>query len=449
MTQIKRGAALLLCLCMALSLCACGGKGGTDGDVDPDGIPPERDTAAPSSDGTLPLSQYIQSSETKILYEADELAKNVCPDIFIFQNGTVIAPKRSNLSFGELSKMSDEEIIQAVMDLEEAPYSEPCKVYLLSDSTGNAVEGEVLVIFESRTQYTSTSVFRGIYPESGEIYDAVYTGYYNSGNESFFVARGEETPFILDTIDAEGVEVDPPKLDTSFAWIELIDGTRIPIPETCEDGEITSCKMTGDGRAPLSLDDIQLRFPSLNPPFDLSPSVLQTAEGRTALTEAWYGESYTTLVPAHSPASISNFGDANVTFYNASDTEQELQNLTLGEIRIQNIYGLELRTGEVDADTFYNYDCLIQEYGAPSGALIQWSEVNHSGGYTYPTASITYYWAGDGFYMWVPASSFVLVYTKSGLSEQDLKAVVAQIDGVDCDEDKLRLYEELNRLTSN
>ena len=446
MTQIKRGAALLLCLCMALSLCACGGKGGTDGDVDPDGIPPERDTAAPSSDGTLPLSQYIQSSETKILYEADELAKDECPWIYIFQNGTVIAPKRSNLSFGELSKMSDEEVIQAVMNLEEAPHSEPCKVYLRSDKTGNAVEGEVLVIYDPQTQDNTNREFRGIYPESGEIYDAVYTGYYNSGNESFFVARGEETPFTLDAIDAEGVEVDPPKLDTSFAWIELIDGTQVPIPETCEEGEFISCKMTGDGRAPLSLDDIQLRFPSRNPPFDLSPSVLQTAEGRTALASGeWFSEFYGgpgSAIPAHKSIVLRDWSGNSVRFYNASDTEQGLQNWTLGRISITEPLDLEGRTGDFELD----YDFLIQEYGVPSGAVMQWEEVHHSG-YAYPTASIRYYWTGDGFYMWASSSAFG--YMKSGLNEQDLISMVEREGESGYDESTLRFYEELNRLTSN
>ena len=66
MTHIKRGAALLLCLCMALSLCACGGKGGEDTEAD---APPREEgkKTAPPSDGPLPLSQYIQSSEMQIL----------------------------------------------------------------------------------------------------------------------------------------------------------------------------------------------------------------------------------------------------------------------------------------------------------------------------------------------------------------------------------------------
>lgn len=456
MKRLKRGAALLLCLCMALSLCACGGGQNPAGDpVNPTeaAAPPEEESVTPPSGGPLPLSQLIQSGEPQILYQVDGLDKDERPEIYVFQNGEVVVPEKTEFSLGELSKMSDEEIVQWAMEQEEpSPYSGICTVFLRSDSTGNAVSSETLFIYNPQDQYSREIIFPVSHTISGQVYDSTYTGYWDDGRDRLFAARGEQAPFALDTIDAGDVEVDPKTLDTSFARIELIDGTRAPLPATCEDGMITSCAMTGDGHR-LSLDDVKLTLTLQQ--LDISPSVLQTAEGRAALasSEEWYTETSASEVPPHENLIFFDGSLAeSVKFYNAGDTEQELQNLTLSRIFI-DLYSivpdsLEGRTGVFDE----SMDSLLREYGTPSGAVMVWENRARSDSFKYPVAQITYYWAGDGFYIEASMESnnkpHNLMYVKSGLNEQELEAVVKRVSGT-YDEGQLRLHEELNRLTAN
>lgn len=457
-THIKRGAAFLLCLCMALSLCACGGKGGED--TEAGALPKEEGKkTAPPSDGPLPLSQYIQSSETQILYRTNDLDKDTRPTVYLFQDGTVFSV--DDFTFGELSKMSDEEIIQAVMSAEESPECRPCAVYLETDSTGNNVKQETLIEYKPLSQSYYTTVFEMLYPDSGVIYDSTYTGYWNSSENYYYAARGEQAPFVLDDIGAEDVAVDPSKEDLydlvcSIAWLELFDGTRVSLQDVPAEGGITSCVLTGSGQRTLSLDDVQFTLPFSDLdglPVDFSPSYWLTPEGRTAVLARgdWFSEFYgggwgkpLPPIPAHRKVLIYSELDmyGSIVLYNATDTEQEVQNLTLGRISIDTRRGImEGRTGPIED----SYNFLIQEYGPPSGAVMEW-EPNQNRT-SYPKAKITYYWAGDGFYLRL--TDKFLCYEKSGLSEQDLKTLVGSEDGTQYSEAALRRCMEINRLLAD
>lgn len=446
MKRLKRGAALLLCLCMALSLCACGGGQNPAGDpVNPTdaAAPPEEESVTPPSGGPLPLSQLIQSGEPQILYQVGGLDKDERPEIYVFQNGEVVVPEKTEFSLGELSKMSDEEIVQWAMEQEErSPYSGICTVFLRSDSTGNAVSSETLFIYNPQDQYSREIIFPVSHTISGQIYDSTYTGYWDDGRDRLFAARGEQAPFALDTIDAGDVEVDPKTLDTSFARIELIDGTRAPLPATCEDGMITSCAMTGDGHR-LSLDDVKWTLPGQNSPSDFSPSVLQTAEGRAALiSQGWSSTPRGQAIPAHECLSVAQ-ECVSIGFYNAGDSEQNQQNLPLSGIYIVGGSWAEGRTGRL-LDSSGSMDILIQEYGVPSGAVMEWENQARSDSFKYPVAKITYYWAGDGFYIKVNHNNvpYNLMYVKSGLDEQGLQAVMTPNF---FSEQELLIHEEISR----
>lgn len=404
-THIKRGAAFLLCLCMALSLCACGGKGGED--TEAGALPKEEGKkTAPPSDGPLPLSQYIQSSEMQILYEADNLDKNTRPLIFLFQNGTVTY-SNPDLTLGDLSKMSDEEIIQAVMAAEGAPEPQPCFLSLTTDSTGNAVEKESLyyLLLGALSSRLSSMSFSRLVPSNGVVYDSTYTCFSPSNNSTLFFVRGEQLPFVLDEIGAEGVEIDPDSMWLkeklySMAQITLIDGTVVYPPEPFEDQAITSYLLTGDGQKTLSLDDVQFVVPEY---FDCSPSALQTEEGRAAF-HSWYTtNAYGKInpIPAHEYESVSvhNYG-LQFIYYNESDAEQEAQNLApVGIIMEYPNWTVEGRTGQFTSllnDSSDDIESLVREYGPPSGAILKWYE--HV---SRVKAAVTYYWAGDGFYLYV------------------------------------------------
>ena len=163
-------------------------------------------------------------------------------------------------------------------------------------------------------------------------------------------------------------------------------------------------------------------------------------------------------LPAHRNISFSSEYDTvgSIKFYNATDTEQEAQNLTLGRIYISMINQVAGRTGQFDDS---NYDSLIREYGPPSGVVMLWDKRTETGfrypknGFSYPAGQITYYWAGDGFYIGVTEANnrhqpVSIRYTKSGLNEQDLKTLVESEDG-SCNENVLRVYAEINRLLAN
>lgn len=440
MKRIKRGVTLLLCLCLALSLCACGGgkkdtAGGAAGKSEAD-TPPEKETAAPSSDGPLPLSQYIRSSETQILYKDDEMDKNARPWVFLIRDGTVTTAN-PKITFGELSRMSDEEIIQAVSTEEENPKNGPCLVYLETGSSGNTVKSEILWYYNSNDQIIYDMEFGGMGPQNGVIYDSTYTGY-RTRDGFFYVARGEQVPFVLDEIGAEGVEIDPNRekqaeMRRSIVRIELVDGTQISPPEASGDGTITSCALTGGGQRTLSLDDVQ--FILIDSRSDFSPSVLNTAEGLEALITGgrWYTD-YGKIdfpIPAHTTIALSAPDGSYITYYNDSDTERSIRDITLSGMGINVAGFVELRTGELRG-----LDDLIREYGSPSGAVMKWTSDT-------VRADIVYCWSGEGFYILYDKRKDLLMY-RNGTDEHALDDLIGLKR-----EDLAQVCEEAVRLLSN
>lgn len=185
----------MLGLCMPLSLYACGGGQGPAGDTEA-GSPPEtvtspesEETVTPPSDKPLSLSQYIQSSEPQILYRVHELSKEEYPDIYLVQDNTLIS-SGLDLTLGELSKMSDEEIIQAVMSAGEPPTVNPCTVYVETDRTGNAVIREFLLTYNPLKQNIRGIIFPLSHTNSGQIYDSTYTGYWDEERDALYAVRG-------------------------------------------------------------------------------------------------------------------------------------------------------------------------------------------------------------------------------------------------------------------
>lgn len=423
MGQIRRGVILLLCLCMTLSLCACGGKqdtvGNTTGGRDTEAATPSKEEpAAPPSDGPIPLSQYIQSSAIQILYQAKNIDKDAKTTVGLIQNNTVIWAN-PGLTLGELSRMSDEEVVQAVMGMEEPPAACPCLLSLETDSTGNNVKSETLWYYKAKTPYDlrlkDGDTFTELAPVDGVVYDSTYTGYWNADTGSLTFLRGEQLPFVLDEIGAEGVKVDPGKeweRETllSFARIELADGTRISpldIPATGNEEINRRCtlNLTGSNQTSLSMDKIQ--WTDMDG-VDISPSVLCDSAVWMPLlgTEYWWSDIGVEYHP--------NFSDRSGIFLehtkdgllicqaglrNLSGETQHYSKLTL--TKIFGYYGqVNGKTGTIET-----FDDLIREYGTPNRVAIKCRVST-----TQVRIRMIYEWTGEGFHILAAPESPTFLY---------------------------------------
>jgi len=102
----KKIIASVLMACLMLSLCACGQKELT---------PSEARDAFKESMGEITLSQALSDGRTLWYYtEPDDVAKDKTFELFIFENGKVTYYDETDVTFGDLDGLSDDDIIKLV-----------------------------------------------------------------------------------------------------------------------------------------------------------------------------------------------------------------------------------------------------------------------------------------------------------------------------------------------
>ena len=99
----------------------------------------------------------IFGSNPLILYEGKfaegKFAVNGEPNIYLFENGalTILRARDENLTFGDLSQMTDEEIVNRVKQSSNKIVGDKVRIYIITDESGNNV------VDEGFFYYTSTN----------------------------------------------------------------------------------------------------------------------------------------------------------------------------------------------------------------------------------------------------------------------------------------------------
>ena len=183
--------------------------------------------------GVYTISEYFRSENRVILYYMreqtfdkggeDETSYSAmpgkdepCREIYIIEDGKMSRYEGRSLSFKDVAKMNDDEIVQAVKEKYTAKYEDrPITIGVFTDDTGNSVESEAVGINyrdENRESYTDQIDFLYANPQTtATVYDSTYTGLTSvSGNDyCYYWYRGDGLFLTLDGLDAEGVLVDP------------------------------------------------------------------------------------------------------------------------------------------------------------------------------------------------------------------------------------------------
>lgn len=179
--------------------------------------------ACGSDSSNRTFSKYISKENIVIFYIGETIKKDEIPSIIFFQNNKMgaIPSELSELTWGELSKLSDEEIIKKAIkefaDGDEDKFFDSFIDYVLcgmTDDTGNVVKEEAVVFKYGWMDFTSE-------PTSGVIYDSYYCGYKSNYDTAVVVRCKEGTiPFILDDANSEEVEIDISPEELLDSWRE-------------------------------------------------------------------------------------------------------------------------------------------------------------------------------------------------------------------------------------
>lgn len=192
--------------------------------------------------GIYTVSEYINSSNRLILYRlkyekgegeygvsrsATPVKDEFCDDIYILENGKMSyyycvyyegeGLNHNLLYFKELSKMTDDEIVEAVKERYDAKFVDrPVDMAVYTNGTGNSVEYETITAGydENGKHFSAKLNFMSAYPQTtATVYDSNYNGIIgkdNSGTADYYYwYRGNGLFLTLDGLDSEGVAVDP------------------------------------------------------------------------------------------------------------------------------------------------------------------------------------------------------------------------------------------------
>lgn len=126
---------------LSLSIFGCGSKETTDA-KDNEVISESKETdkktdrkSDSKSDEPLTVSEILYGNDASIWYECNAIDKNAIPYVYVlYGNGTYIKVKNTEKSLGELTKMTDEEIIDWAMECREIEW-ELAKEFYWSDMT--------------------------------------------------------------------------------------------------------------------------------------------------------------------------------------------------------------------------------------------------------------------------------------------------------------------------
>lgn len=184
------------------------------------------------------LSKYLSKENIVIFYGGESIKKDEIPSIIFFRNKQC-AWFVLGLTWGELSKLSDEEIIKKAiefMDGDEDKFYDSFVDYVLcgmTDDTGNVVKEEAIVYKYGWMDFTAE-------PTSGVIYDSYYYGYKNDYDYSVVVRCKEDTiPFVLDDVNSEGVEIDisPEEILDSWRETERLEELQKQLEQLSKDNQ--------------------------------------------------------------------------------------------------------------------------------------------------------------------------------------------------------------------
>lgn len=112
---MKKAIVLILLALLLLTMVGCGGSGATE---DADELlewRTQEDQMAYMPD-LLTLSEFLSVNDPVLFFRAREIDRRERPDIFYFHNGQLLVASGAGLNFGELSSMSDDEVIAVVKD---------------------------------------------------------------------------------------------------------------------------------------------------------------------------------------------------------------------------------------------------------------------------------------------------------------------------------------------
>ncbi len=212
----KKLLSIILMGAMVLSLSACGNNDDA-GSNTPDG----QEEQEPMSEALESRGVWFRLSGKDNIAKDDQV-NTVCT----FKDGMVTAYALNNLGYtiGDFSGMSDDEILDEVAEYQVA--GTPVKYTLAgtTDDTGNIIIEENIVIDSSVStmletggkwwdnNYDYSPCYNGY-----TIYDDIYNGFryaWNKANSdySYLVTKIDGTPapqpFVLDSTDTDGIEVD-------------------------------------------------------------------------------------------------------------------------------------------------------------------------------------------------------------------------------------------------
>lgn len=250
---IKKLTALILILVLGLSMVACGSKEDNGDDSKGD------------SGKEISLSEYILKNEPCIVYvnsgqnmSKDEMdtstpelprkpAKDESPfGLYYFNNGKVSVYK-TELTYGEITKLSDEEVIEQCTPYSDNSVNTDYRFVVYTDDTGNNTKYETIVVRNGDCILTggnnnfSYFLTENTMPVAGEqtIYDTDFYGWSGMtakkdisdsiGRPSIWLKKSSEDGIIikLDTPDSENVVMDPEceNLDYDYyaTWVPKMD----------------------------------------------------------------------------------------------------------------------------------------------------------------------------------------------------------------------------------
>ncbi|MBD5161733.1 MAG: hypothetical protein HDT14_06940 [Oscillibacter sp.] len=437
-------------LVLLLGLSACGG-GQADNPGQPGAAPqtPDAPVTTPQPEPEQPqepmtFGQFVKADGVHIIYEFwdSNIGKDTTPkDIHVFENGRMSVQSGEIPTLGELSRMTDEEVVAEVYASQRTETDCPYFVHIKTDATGNRMEEERLDYFLSISYISDLTISMKQKPVSYTVYESQYTGY---AGLNVYLTRGET--FTLDDVSSGYVDVD---LDSKTqiemkaqyrparARARLYDGTLVEMPE---DGSSVIVQPLSEGRL-LGAEDIQYtQLGSDLTPVAIDPSVpCDQVDGGDQVDDGIYFQlsggfafpkSYSDtelFLGAEGWAKIiSTVGNSVPTVYMAINTSNEEIRLSDADAAVI-FYVFSPTAGEpcsvsIPAGPICTPEDLWTLYGDPHGAVVQSSDSQNK------IETIHYYWKGncDG------RDFFILLQDGTGYSWEYL---------MDCDPDH-SLFED-------
>ncbi len=173
------------------------------------------------SNKTLTYSQFFDTENDRIIgyyIESDSgIAKDDWDDyIFVFENNTLTIYKWVWIDFGDITKMSDDEVIQYCKDncdKDKIFVYDTYRVVAYTDSTGNNVYAEGVQVLNNDGNYEFPIMDAPFFgTETYEIYDSEFMALVSHDyllDRPIYLAFKDSPAPVFDSTDAENVIIDP------------------------------------------------------------------------------------------------------------------------------------------------------------------------------------------------------------------------------------------------